>query len=459
MTDLTPAAGDVSPTGSRNAGIPLVSDQVTDDMTPAEPHFANAYTHTPSQSLSDLALFTKGHPWALYEELRTQAPVSWHGETPTGTGFWALVNTADIRAVELDTQTFSSAAGGININYGVPETRHPELYKAALNTMICLDQPFHMPLRRAHMPFFTPAYVAGLRARIDKKVDSLLDAMAQAGPELDFVEHFAAQLPMFTLCEMLGIPEDERAKLFEWMHYLERAQDTISRRGIGGIDPEFLMRFLAEMTAMFAYGRDILADRRASPRDDLLSAIANAQVEGELLSPEFLDGSWLLILFAGNDTTRNSLSGTIRLLTEFPDQRASLLAAPDKISAGVDEAIRMVSPVIYMRRTATKDTRIGEQRIAAGEKVVMFYGGANRDPAVFADAAQFDVNRANAADHMAFGYGPHVCLGKRVANMQLEAALKAILSRFPKITTTGDIDIAPSNFVHAISRLGVSLTG
>ncbi|MEM1193287.1 MAG: cytochrome P450 [Pseudomonadota bacterium] len=459
MTNLHTTPGDPPPISGSGKGIPLVSDQVTDDMTPAEPHFGKAYPHTPSRSLSDLQLFTQGHPWALYEELRAQAPISWHPETPAGTGFWALVNYEDIRAVELDTQTFSSAAGGININYGAPETRHPELYKAALNTMICLDQPFHMPLRRAHMPFFTPQYVAGLRTRIDQKIESLLDQMADAGPELDFVEHFAAQLPMFTLCEMLGIPEDERTKLFEWMHYLERAQDTMARRGIGGIDPEFLMRFLGEMTALFAYGRDILADRRAHPREDLLSAIANAQVEGELLSPEFLDGSWLLILFAGNDTTRNSLSGTIRLLTDFPDQRAALLAAPQTMTAVVDEAIRMVSPVIYMRRTATKDTQIGAQKIARGEKVVMFYGGANRDPAVFSDAARFDVARANAADHMAFGYGPHVCLGKRVANMQLEAALSAILARFPNIKTTGDIDIAPSNFVHAISRLGVALNG
>lgn len=438
-------------------GIPLISNQVTDDYTPREPVYGRAYQYSGAHSLSDIELFTKGHPWALYEDLRKQAPISWQEENEAGPGFWSLVNYNDIRAVELDTQTYSSAHGGININYGLPETRHPELYAAALNTMICLDQPFHIPLRRAHMPFFTPDYVHKLRARIDEKIADLLLQMEQKAPTLDFVENFSAQLPMFTLCEMLGIPESERSKLFEWMHYLERAQDTLARRGIGGIDPQFLMTFLSEMTAMFAYGREILEDRRKTPRDDLLSAIANAVVNDEVLSPEFLDGSWLLILFAGNDTTRNSLSGTIRLLTEFPDQRQLLLDNPDKIPGMVDEAIRMISPVIYMRRTATKDTQIGEQKIAEGEKVVMFYGAANRDPDVFENPDHLDISRSNAADHLAFGYGPHVCLGKRVANMQLEAALRAILKKFPNIAATGEIDIAPNNFVHAISRLDVTL--
>lgn len=442
---------------SSKSGIPLVSDKIIDDYTPREPKFGRAYDHKPAQSLADIHLFTKGHPWALYEGLRTNAPVAWQEETTAGPGFWSLVNYHDIRAVELDTQTFSSVRGGININYGLPETRHPELYAAALNTMICLDQPYHLPLRRAHMPFFTPDYVNKLRTRIDEKITELLDQMAENGPTLDFVESFSAQLPMFTLCEMLGIPEAERGKLFEWMHYLERAQDTLAQRGLGGIDPQFLMSFLSEMTAMFAYGRDILEDRRKTPRDDLLSAIANAVVNDDVLSPEFLDGSWLLILFAGNDTTRNSLSGTIRLLTEFPDQRQLMLDKPDTIPGMVDEAIRMISPVIHMRRTATKDTQIGEQKIAEGEKIVMFYGAANRDPTVFAYADRLDITRTNAADHLAFGYGPHVCLGKRIANMQLEAAIRAILKKFPAICATGNIDIAPNNFVHAISHLEVNL--
>jgi hypothetical protein len=165
----------------------------------------------------------------------------------------------------------------------------------------------------------------------------------------------------------------------------------------------------------------------------------------------------LLIVFAGNDTTRNSLSGTMKLLTEFPEQKQKLIDDPSRIPNMVHEAIRMVSPVIYMRRTAAEDAEINGQKIAEGEKVVMYYGAANRDPSVFADPDRFDVERANAKDHLAFGMGPHVCLGQRVANMQLEAAYRQILARFPDVEWTGDIDIAPNNFVHAISRLGIDL--
>ncbi|UPT62943.1 MAG: cytochrome P450 [Hyphomonadaceae bacterium JAD_PAG50586_4] len=210
---------------------------------------------------------------------------------------------------------------------------------------------------------------------------------------------------------------------------------------------------------MFAYGRDILKKRRAEPREDLLTAIANAKLDGELLADEYLDGSWLLIVFAGNDTTRNTLSGAMRLLTEFPDQRAKLASQPDLMANAANEFIRMVSPVIYMRRTATRDTEIADQAIAEGEKVLMYYGAANRDPAMFDNPDALNVERANSDKHIAFGYGPHVCVGKRVAQIQLEEAYRQILGRYPKATWTGDIDIAPNNFVHAISRLGLRLVG
>ncbi len=162
-------------------------------------------------------------------------------------------------------------------------------------------------------------------------------------------------------------------------------------------------------------------------------------------------------MFAGNDTTRNSLSGTMRLLTEFPDQKAKLQANPDLFPNFVHEAIRMVSPVTYMRRTATKDTELGGQPIAEGDKVVMYYPAANRDPAKFPDPHHFDITRDNAKEHLSFGHGPHVCLGQRVANMQLESAYRQILSRFPNVKWTGEQTIAPNNFVHAISSLMVDL--
>jgi cytochrome P450 len=223
-----------------------------------------------------------------------------------------------------------------------------------------------------------------------------------------------------------------------------------------------LMQFVADFNAaveeMFAYGLHMMHKRRQDPQSDLMTAIARAQVDGELLSDEYLDGSWLLIVFAGNDTTRNTLSGAMKLLTEFPDQKAKLAAQPELLGNAADEFIRMVSPVIYMRRTALRDAEIAGQKIAEGEKVIMYYGAANRDAAVFERPDTLDVARPNAGKHIAFGYGPHVCLGKRVAQIQLEEASRQLLVRLPDIEWTGEIDIAPNNFVHAIRKLGVRYT-
>ncbi len=433
-----------------------VSETAQPDGDPAGPTYPKAFPAPPFTALWDNITFTQGQPFDAFRRMREEAPVQWQ-DVPDMPGYWALTRYDDVLMVERDPETFSSQRGGINMAYGKEGSRHPQLHRAALDTMICLDAPYHLPLRREHMPFFTPGYVAQLKTRVETKIAALLDAMAARGPKIDMVEMFSAELPLYTLSEMLGIDESDRPKLIRWMHYLENASQALARRAIGDIDPDFLMKFLDNVHEMFEYGQHVLKDRRRHPREDLLTAIAHAKIDGKLLSDEFLDGSWLLIVFAGNDTTRNSLSGTMKLLTENPDQKLKLINDPSKIGTMVHEAIRMVSPVIYMRRTATRDTEIRGQKIAEGEKVIMYYGAANRDPAVFTDPDLFDVDRPNAKDHIAFGNGPHVCLGNRVANMQLEAAYRQILARFPKIAWTGEIEIAPNNFVHAISRLGIDL--
>jgi len=285
----------------------------------------------------------------------------------------------------------------------------------------------------------------------------LLDDMQAQGPVVDMVEMFSAELPLFTLCEILGVPEADRPKLVHWMHYLENAQYQAQQEGLGNLSPEQIMEFMNEIQALFDYGRHQLLERRKNPKHDLLSAIANAQIDGAPLSDEFLDGSWLLIVFAGIDTTRNSLSGTMKLLTENMAQREKLMANPDLFPNFVNEAIRMVSPVTYMRRTVTKAATLGGQAVSEGDKIVMYYAAANRDPSKFEAPNTFDIERANANENLAFGNGPHVCLGKRVAIMQLESAYRNILERFPNIRWTGKSALAPSNFVHAISHLEVDL--
>lgn len=445
---------------------------------PPGPAYPKAYDVPPPVSLLSLDTYAgKGHPFAAYAEMREKAPVCWHESgDPNDPGFWALTRYADIRAASLDTTSFSSQKGGIQIGYGPPESRHPLLFRATVDTMISLDAPAHIQLRKEHMPFFTVNYVSKLKERVDQKVSSLIDAMeatfAGHAPKLeassklrdgviDMVEYFSAELPLFTLSEILGIPEADRPKLVDWMHYLEVAQDTMTRVRGGAAptaeDMAFFGVFLGKVDEMFAYGRDVLLARRADPKPDLLSAIANMKVDGELLPDEYLDGSWLLIVFAGNDTTRNSLSGTMKLLTENPAAKARLISNPSLLPNMVEEAVRHVTPVIHMRRTALRDTELGGQKIAEGEKIVMWYGAANRDPSVFPDPDVFDLDRRNAGDHLAFGMGSHVCIGKRVAQMQLESAYRQIHERLPDLTYAGGIDIAPNNFVVAIRGLPVEL--
>lgn len=438
----------------------LISEQVS-AATAARtgPRFERAYPVVCEVNLADTRAFTTGQPYAEFARLRAEAPVCWHEERPPEPGFWVVTRYADVMAVNRDTRTFSSQRGGILLAQGTPETRHPRLFRASLDTMINMDPPWHIQLRREHMPFFTPAYMTSLKSRVVAEVDRLLDEMAGLG-SCDLVEHVSAPLPLFTLCEILGVPIGDRPKFLRWMHYLELAGNLAAERQQLSAPPtpqllSFIEAFNANVDEMFAYGRELLLRRRVDPKPDLLSAIAHARVDGELLRDEYLDGSWLLIVFAGNDTTRNTISGTMKLLTDFPEQKRLLLEHPELLSRAVDEFTRMISPVIYMRRTTACDTELAGQRIGEGEKVVMYYGAANRDDPVFEDPDRLDITRANADKHLAFGYGPHICLGKRVAQIQLEAVYERILARFPEMEYAGGMEIAPNNFVLAIRKLPV----
>ncbi len=434
-----------------------LADQILETYAP-EPKHGRVFAFDPPVDLTHFSSFVGGQPFDAFKTMRENAPVCWCKEPPDfGGGFWALTRYDDVRAVSLNPQVFSSQKGGILMAYGNPAQRHPVLHRASLDQLINMDQPIHFELRREHLPLFTPKYVADLKLKVEGKVTALLDQIAPMG-RCDLVEHLSAELPLYTLSEILGIPESDRPKLVRWMHYLEIAGYIMAEKNFGAVDPNFFGEFMGNVAEMFEYGRDILLKRRAAPKEDLLTALAHAKVQGDLLPDNYLDGSWLLIVFAGNDTTRNSISGTMKLLTDFPAEKARVQANLSLLPTMVDEAIRMVSPVMYMRRTATQDTELRGQKIAEGEKVIMYYGAANRDPAVFADPDRFDASRANGKDHVAFGIGPHVCLGQRVANMQLEAVYRQILTRFPDMRWTGEIDIAPNNFVHAIRKLGVAFT-
>ena len=441
----------------------LVSDHIVEGRE--GPTFDQAYPTVPGVDLIDIKRFTQGQPWDDFARMREQAPVMWHPMPRGGVGFWAATSFEGVKQINGDPKTFSSETGGILMALGPQETRHPTLFSASTNSMINLDGRPHREMRREHMPYFTATYIKTLRERVSGEVTRLLDTMAPLG-KCDLVEKFSQRLPIFTLCEMLGVPHSDRERFIGWVHFLEMAQQVATEQaeqlaGGGELGPQiaaFIEMFNKNVAEMFEYGRHMIAKRRADPQADLMSAIANAVVEGDPLPDPYLDGAWLLIVFAGNDTTRNSISGAMKLFTENPDQKAKLQADGSLLTNAVHEITRMVSPVIYMRRTATVDTEVEGQKIAKGEKVIMYYGAANRDPKMFAEPDRFEIARANAEKNIAFGHGPHICIGRMTAQLQLEEAYRQMFARFPDIRWTGDMDIAPNNFVHAVRRLEVEFT-
>jgi len=439
---------------------PVYDTMLEDVQAPSAPAHPPIFKTPEGFLLSDIRQFVRGHPFSYYHRLHAEAPIAWvdmPSDMPDLRGFWALTRYADIKKAELDVDVFSSQRGSIFMTTGIKQNRHKRLNAAAVNSFICLDRPYHLALRHQHRSFFSPAFVANLRARVMEKADEFITDMAAHGPIVDMVKHFSEHLPLFTLCEILGIDQRDRPKIVQWMRYLETAQLYFAQRYRGTGNPFFIARFLWNVRQMLRYGETILKERRAKPKDDLLTRIAHAELDGEPLSQAWLDGSWLLIIFAGSDTVRNALSGTMRLLSEFPEQKEKLLSNPARIPDMVPEALRMVSPLIHMRRTLTQDTEIRGQKLAKDEKVVFFYGAANRDADIFPNPNEFDIDRPNATEHIAFGHGPHVCLGRHIATMQMEVAFERLLARFPDIAWTGKISYAPNNFVSAITQFEVNM--
>ena len=424
--------------------------------------------------LTDVFLFEKGQPYEEYKQLRENSPVHFHeaGIGDSEPGFWVLTKYDDIEFVSRNQQIFSSQlASGTTLTLGYSqEVSIDQLFRSALDHMLGTDDKLHLSMRNPHMKFFTPKYVEELRKKVSLKVTELLDGIAPLG-KCNLVDSISSELPIFSLSEILGVPEEDRSKIKEWMTFLEMAQvvgatQAAEKNNIelnedqqaSAPDPAMIAMFTNIVKEMFDYGRDILLKRRKDPKDDLLSVIANMEVDGEKLSDEYLDGSWLLIIIAGNETTRNSISGTIKLLTENPDQKEKLINNMELLPNMVNEAIRLISPVIYMRRTTKEETLIGDQKIGPQEKVVLYYGAANRDPDIFKNPDAFDIERENAKKHLAFGYGRHLCLGKHMANMQLAEVYKQILARFPDMQQSDDWKVVPNNFTHSISEMPVSFT-
>ena len=393
--------------------------------------------------------FINGQPFDIFKRLREEAPIYWHEESlDFEPGFWALTKHEDIVRVSKDPMTFSSAVGGHLMTMGDPEVVDPSAVAAIIGNMIGMDPPDHQIYRKMVAPSFTPKAIRTLEGDMRLKIRELLENVEDKG-EFNFVTEISEQLPLWVLCEMMGIPESERPKIRDLVNNLTDA--SIQQ------DPNNAFQIWVNYMELFKMGRDMIEERRKSPTDDLMSVVANTKIEGGELPPELLDGFFLLMVIAGNETTRNTLTGGLMALTDNPDEREKLLKDPALISNATDEMLRWVTSVIYFRRTATKDTNIRGQDIKAGDKVVMWYGSANRDEEIFEDGHLFRVDRDNAKKHLAFGAGEHLCLGNRLGHMQIRILFEELLDRFPNIHSTSDPVRIPSNFLAGISELKVRI--
>lgn len=396
--------------------------------------------------LHDLDIFADREPHEEFATLRNEYPLYWNPEADPEPGFWNVTKHADVKFVGSHPELFSSAKG-INIAYD-PEA-DPAVVGAVVGNMITMDPPVHIGYRRVANPWFTAKAMAKLEDRVRELTRQHVAEIAPRG-ECEFMTDLASKLPIAVLCDILGVPHEDEQKIFDWSNTL-----------IGFDDPDLGPATLEEGTAtfmeLFAYGQRMIADRRANPRDDLMTAMANAEIDGNPIPPMLLNGFFLLMVIAGNETTRNTITGGMKALIENPDQRQLLLDKPELIPSAVEEVLRWVSAVAYMRRTATQDVEIRGQKIAEGDKIVMWYGAANRDEEVFENPNKFDVAR-NPNDHLAFGYGQHRCLGVRLAQLQLRVMFSELLPRIPDMEFNGEIKRLRSNFINGIKHMPVKYT-
>lgn len=383
--------------------------------------------------------FASGQPHEQFRWLRENDPVHWHPE-PDGPGFWAVTRYDDVREVGRDAQTYSSVP-----TIMIPDSTSMNLGDHAM--MITSDPPRHTALRRILARDFVPRAAKLLRPRIEELAAAIIDRVAPRGA-CDLVTEVAGLMPSYVIAEMLGIPHEDGVDLYA----LTEAVHAIPGEGDGPTGPEAVQR-------MFAYAHEVWEAKRDHPSDDLASTLVHAAADGRPLEEIDFQQYFMLLIDAGGDTTRNLVSGGVSALFDHPDQRARLAADVDGLlPTAVEEMLRWVSPVVYMRRTATRDTELGGRAIAAGDKVVVYYGAANRDPEVFAEPERFDVGRT-PNEHIAFGGGgPHYCLGANVARIEIHALLRELLTRLPDLAPDGATTWLPSNFISGPKAMPVRFT-
>jgi cholest-4-en-3-one 26-monooxygenase len=397
-------------------------------------------------NLLDRDVFTRGVPHGWFTYLRQHHPLYCHPE-PNGPGFWVVSKYADVRAVGRDPATYSSDQdrGGIT-PLEEPESPAPP---SPLKVLIAMDPPEHTRHRKLVSHGFTPRMINALEARIREMTVRILDQAIAKGA-CDFVVDVAAELPVEVIAELIGVPNEDRHKIFEW-----------TNRIVGEEDPEY---FVAEdqrqqaMGEMFLYVQELSEKRRSEPRDDIMSELLQAELDGDKLSSLELNAFFLFLSSAGNETTRNAAAHGLNAFLDNPEQYDKLVQDPAGLAASAtEEILRWASPVMYLRRNVTSDTELRGLPLKAGDKVSLWYVSANRDEDVFDDPFRFDIER-HPNDHMAFGGGgPHFCLGASLARMELRVLFEELARRVPVLRSLGPPAPLRSNIVAGIKHLPIDL--
>ncbi|HEY9557600.1 MAG TPA: cytochrome P450 [Acidimicrobiales bacterium] len=386
----------------------------------------------------------RGVPHDQFDRLRREAPVCWHPE-PGDTGFWAVTKHADVRTVSHDWATFSSEAGATFI-----PTQDEEAMLQLRLTILNMDPPKHNRYRRLVSAGFTPRMIAKLVEEIERRAAAVVDGICEKG-EVEFVEEIAAQVPVQMICEMIGLEPDIWPRMFEISNQLIGSRDDPDYQELPG-GPE------AAAMEIYALCDAVAADRRQNPRDDIMTALVQAELDGERLDDLELNLFFVTLVVAGNETTRNLINHSMLALIEHPDQAQRLRDDPSLWDTAVDEMLRWGSSIHNFRRTATRPTELRGVPIAAGDKVVLYYASANRDEDVFDDPHTFDVGRT-PNDHVAFGGGGvHYCLGASLARAEVKATMRQLVERLPDLELAGPVARLHSDFVNGIKSMPVRFT-
>ncbi len=398
--------------------------------------------------LRDPDLYVGHAPHEVFARLRREQPVYWNAEAD-GPGFWALTRHADIVEVSRQPELFSSAHenGGHRI-FNENEVGLTNAGEAAIGTpFISRDPPSHSQYRKFIMPALTPKRLEGIEERVSERCAALL-AQVPLDETVDIVPLLSAPLPLLTLADLLGVSFDLWPKLYDWTNAFVGEDDPDFRRS-----SEAMANTLGEF---FAFARDLFDRRRAEPGGDIATLLATAQVDGQPIPFSEFVANLILVLVGGNETTRNSLSHTMAAFAAHPEQWDQIRQDPASLGPAVREMVRYASPVMHMRRTATADTQIGGRRIGKGDKVVLWYISGNRDEAVFDEPDRFDITRGAAA-HVGFGTGQHVCVGWRLAELQLKIAFGQLAAGVRRFEQVGQPRRFRSNFINGLKNLDLRL--